>query len=129
MLILYKYIRKELHGKIKRLLMVVVMIGLDFLCKKKKISKIKKKNNICISVFCYENKLVFPIYVSDQKFENSMDLLLLTDGDKLHYYVCINDFNRYMFHKTKNKSKIYFAKVASSVLVENMCWQSTKKSV
>ena len=55
-------------------------------------------------MFGYENKLVFPIYVSDQKFEDSMDLLLLTDDDKLHY-VYIKDFNRLMFHKTKNKSK------------------------
>ena len=57
-------------------------------------------------MFCYENKLTFPIYVSDQKFENSMDLLLITDGDKSHY-VYIKDF---MFHKTKNENKKYFSK-------------------
>ena len=66
----------------------------------KDFSKIKKKNNICINVFSYENELVFPIYVSSQKFENSMDLLLIIDGDKSHY-VKIRDFNRFMFHKTK----------------------------
>ena len=60
-------------------------------------------------MFCYENKLTFPFYVSDQKFENSMDLLLVTDGDKSHY-VYIKDFNRFMFHKTKNKNKKYFCK-------------------
>ena len=31
--------------------------------------------NICINVFGYENKLVFPIHISEQKFEDSMDLL------------------------------------------------------
>ena len=55
-------------------------------------------------VFCYENKLTFPIYISSQKFENSKDLLLIIDGDKSHY-VYIRDFNRFMFHKTKNKNK------------------------
>ena len=35
-----------------------------------------------MNVFCYENKIVSPIYVSDQKFENSMDLLPVTD-DKM----------------------------------------------
>ena len=35
----------------------------------------------------YENKLVFAIYISDQKFEDPMDLLLLIDDDKSHY-VC-----------------------------------------
>ena len=53
-------------------------------------------------MFDYGNKLVFPIYVSDQKFEYSMDLLLLIDDDK-SYYVYIKDFDRFMFHKIKNK--------------------------
>ena len=38
-----------------------------------------------------------------------MDLLLLIDNDKSHY-VYIKDFNRFMFHKTKNKNKIWFCK-------------------
>ena len=38
-----------------------------------------------------------------------MDLLLLIDGDKSHY-VYIKDFDRFMFHKTKNKNKKYFCK-------------------
>ena len=60
----------------------------------KDFSKIEVKNNICM--FGYENELVFPIYVSDQKFEDSMDLLLLIDDDKSHY-VYIKDFNRFIF--------------------------------
>ena len=38
-----------------------------------------------------------------------MDLLLLIDCDKSHY-VYIKDFDRFMFHKTKNKNKKYFCK-------------------
>ena len=83
---------------------------------KKDLSKIEIKNNICINVFCYENKLVFPIYVSDQKFENLMDLLLVTYENK-SYYVYINHFNRFKFHKTKNKNKKTFTRVVCSVLV------------
>ena len=70
-------------------------------------NKIEVKNNIWINVFGYENKLVFSIYISDQKFEDSMDLLLLIDDDKSHY-VYIKDFDRFMFHKTKNKNKKWF---------------------
>ena len=66
-------------------------------------------NNISINVFGYENGLTIQIYVSDQKFENLMDLLLVTDGDKSHY-VYIKDFSTFMFHKTKNKNKKYFCK-------------------
>ena len=57
----------------------------------------------------YENRLVFPIYISDQKFKDSMDLLLLIDNDKSHY-VYIQDFNGFTFHKTKNKNKKWFCK-------------------
>ena len=60
-------------------------------------------------MFCYENKLTFPIYISDQKFENSMDLFLIIDENKSHY-VYIKDFDSFMFHKTKNKNKKCFCK-------------------
>ena len=62
------------------------------------------KNNIC-----YENILTFLIFISDQTFENSMDLLLIISENKSHY-VYIKDFERFMFHKTKNESKKYFCK-------------------
>ena len=38
-------------------------------------NKVEIKNNICINVFDYDNRLVFPIYISDQIFE-----------DLMHYY-------------------------------------------
>ena len=74
--------------------------GIEFPVQEKDFNKIEVKNNICINVFGYENWLVFPIYVSDKKFEDSMDLLLLIDDDKSHY-VYIKDFDRIMFHQTK----------------------------
>ena len=60
-------------------------------------------------MFGYENELIFPIYVSDQKFEDSINLLFLIDDDKSHY-VYIKDFDRSMFHKTKNKNKKWFGR-------------------
>ena len=60
-------------------------------------------------MFNYENKLVLQIYVSDQKFEDLMDFLLLIDDDKSHY-AYIKDFNRFMFHRTKNKNKKWLCK-------------------
>ena len=38
-----------------------------------------------------------------------MDLLLLIDNNKSHY-VNIKDFDRFLFHKTKNKNKKWFCK-------------------
>ena len=71
---------------------------------KKGFNKIEVKNNICINVFGNKSKLVFLIYVSDQKFEDSMDFLFLIDDDKSHY-VYMKDFDWLMFHKTKKKKK------------------------
>ena len=77
-------------------------------------------------MFGYENELVFPIYISDQKFEDSMDLLLLFDDDKSHY-VYIKDFDRFMFQKKKTKTKNGFVEAVYSVLVVKMYWQNIKK--
>ena len=45
--------------------------------KKKGFSSIEHKNNICINVLCYENDLTYLVYVSNEKCENSMDLLMI----------------------------------------------------
>ena len=82
---------------------------IEFPVQEKDFKKIKVQNNICINVFCYENELVFPIYVSTKKFKNSIDLLLLINDDQSHY-VDIKDFDRFMFHKTKTKNKKCFCK-------------------
>ena len=83
--------------------------GIEFPVREKDFSKIEIRNNICITVFGYENGVAFPIYVSEEKFENFIDLLLVFNDDKSHY-VYIKDFHRFMFQKTKNKNKKYFWK-------------------
>ena len=57
-----------------------------------------------------------------------MNLLLLIDDDKSHF-VYIKDFARFMFHKTRNKTKIGSVKVVYSVLVAKGSWQNIKKIV
>ena len=52
---------------------------------KKDYCKIERQNNICINVFCYKNNLTYPVYLSDQKFRDSMDLLQISD-DSLCVY-------------------------------------------
>ena len=60
-------------------------------------------------MFGYENGLVFPIFILDQQFKDSMDLLLLVNDDKSRY-VYIKDFDRFMVHERKNKNKKYFCR-------------------
>ena len=86
----------------------------------KDFNKIEMMNNVFITVFAYQNKLVFPTCVSYQYFKDSMDLLMLKNDNNSHY-VYIKDFDRFMFHKTKIETKNDFIEVVYSVLVENVC--------
>ena len=86
--------------------------GVKFPVDREDFNKVEMKTNISTNVFCYKNKLPFSIYLSDQTFENSIDLLLAIDELKSHYEY-IKDFDRFMFQKTKNT----FLKVVYSVLV------------
>ena len=60
-------------------------------------------------MFCYENILVYPVHQSDLKFENRMDLLMITDANKSHY-VYSKDCNKFMCNKTKCQNKKHFCK-------------------
>ena len=109
-LILQKNIQKELKKLTKKKNAEKLDYDeIEFPVQEKDFNKIEVKNNICINVFGYENRFVFPIYISDQKFKDSIDLLLLIHNDKSHY-VYSKDFDRFMFHKTKNKNKKWFCK-------------------
>ena len=80
---------------------------IEFPVHEKDFNKIEMMNNVFITVFAYQNKLVFPTCVSYQYFKDSMDLLMLKNDNNSHY-VYIKDFDRVMFHKTKNKNKKWF---------------------
>ena len=56
--------------------------GIEFRVYKKDFCKIEQKNNIRINVFCYEDKLVYPIHISNQKFKSFIDLLLIINQNK-----------------------------------------------
>ena len=69
--------------------------------------------------------MVYPVDVSDKTFEDCMDLLLITDGNILHY-VYINDFNKFMYNKTKHKNKNVFADIVCSALVVKIIGRTHK---
>ena len=83
--------------------------GADFPVSKKDYGKIEVMNKINATVFCYENKMFYPVYLSNQCFNDCLDLLLIRNNFTSHY-VYIKDFNRLMFNKTRHKGKKYFRK-------------------
>ena len=80
-----KYILKEYQNQVKTWLITLIMKVLNFLCLKKILVKLKTKKSICINEIFYENRFVYPIYVSYQELKNGMDLLLISDENKSHY--------------------------------------------
>ena len=68
--------------------------------------KIEDRFQMQVNVFVYENK-VYPLFISKKSYNETLNLLLITEKDKLHY-VFINDFNRLMFSRTKHKDKKHY---------------------
>ena len=81
--------------------------GVEFPVSVKHYNKIEKHNSININVFGYENKQPYPIYISKEKYEDHMELLLVTEKENKHY-VLIKDFNRFMFNQTKHEHRKHF---------------------
>ena len=81
--------------------------GIEFPVTTKQYNKIEKHNEININVFGYEEKQKFPIYVSKEKYEDCMNLLLITENENKHY-VLIKNFNKFMYNQTKHKERKHF---------------------
>ena len=71
-------------------------------------------------MFGYENKLAFPIYFSDQKFEDSIDLSLLLI--MIIYIMCTSKIlTDICLSKQKIKTRNGFVRVVYIVLVAKVC--------
>ena len=81
--------------------------GIKFPVSLKQYNKIENQNNIRINVFGYENTQPYPIYVSKEKYEDCLNLLLITNEENKHY-VLIKDFNKFMYNQTKHKAQKHF---------------------
>ena len=73
----------------------------------RQLNEIEKQNNISINVFGYEERQPYPIYITEEKFEKHMNLLLITNSENKHF-VIIKDFNKFMYNQTKHQHKRHF---------------------
>ena len=68
-------------------------------------TKLQKMFFINISIFRYENKEKYPIYVSKKCFEEThVDLLLKGEKGKMHY-VFIMDFNTSLYNHSLHRGR------------------------
>ena len=87
-----------------------LVLKTKFPVKIKDIYKIEKNNSISISVFGYENKVKYPIYVSKKCCEDKhIGLLLIDEGEKKHY-VPIKDFKSFMCNHSLHLGRNYFCR-------------------
>ena len=82
--------------------------GIEFPVSRKDFDKIEKKNNICIIVFCYDNNLLYPVNISDEKSKNCMNLLFNNRWQKVT--LCLYKRLYQMCNKKKCKNKKHFGK-------------------
>ena len=81
--------------------------GIEFPVSVKQYNKIEKQNNIRVNVFGYEERQPYVIYVSKEKFNSCLNLLLITEGEVKHYCL-LKDFNKFMYNQTEHKERKHF---------------------
>ena len=105
----------------------LIYSSVDFPVSKKDYGKIEVLNKINVNVFCYESKVIYPVYLSNQSFNDSMDLLLISSGFTSHY-VYIKNSNRLMFNKTRHKGRKYLCKSCLQCFISENVLNEHKKN-
>lgn len=107
---LFEFTRKNPQRIVKsdrEVLLELDYEGNEFPVSAKDYSKVEWRNTININVFGNENKQFYPIYVSEECNEEVLNLLLITENEKKHYFL-IKDLNSLMYNKTKREHRKYF---------------------
>ena len=104
---------------------VLYLKDIIFPVKIRDIYKIEKTNSIGISVFGYENKEKYPIYVSNKRCENKhVDLLMIGKGKKSTMFLWKISIHSYMIMYCIMEENIFVA-IVSTLLEQKKNWNVT----
>ena len=108
--------------------MILIMIGLGFLCEKKILERLRRRTTFASTCILMKTSWLFQFTFQIKNFKT--DRFVACNWWK-QVTLCVHQrFSRiYVSQKRRIKSKNTFANVAYSVLVVKMCWQSIKKFV
>ena len=81
--------------------------GIEFPMTVNQIPKFEKQNTISINVIAYDERELYPIYVTKFKFERHVNLLLISEGEK-HHYCLIKSMSRLLTNRTKHHATQYY---------------------
>ena len=86
--------------------------GITFPVTINQINRIEEQNKININLFGYEKKSVYPIRISEESYDDHLELLYLEGknelGEETTHYIYIKDVNKLLFTFTKHKGKKHF---------------------
>ena len=108
--------------------MILIMMGLSFLCKRKILARLKLKTTFGLTCTVTKISWLFQFTFQDKNSETRwICCLQLTKTSPI---MCTSKIlTNLCFTKQKMKTKNTFAKVVHSALVAKMYWQSIKKLV
>jgi hypothetical protein len=79
--------------------------GIEFPVTVDKIGKFEKQNNISVNVFGFEDVL-FPLYITKERFDTHVNLLLYSQGTTRHYCF-IKDLNKFLYSQNRRKARMF----------------------
>ena len=80
--------------------------GIEMPMSLNKIPKFEKMNNISVNVFGYQGEK-YPLYISNQRFDRHVNLLLINQGS-IQHFCTIKNLNQFLASENKHKGKTYF---------------------
>ena len=103
----------------KNLLVVLIMMGLRFLCNKRILERLKKRTIFALTCFVMKANWLFQFTFQNQHLKNSMDLLLviMAINRVMRTSKILTDLR---FTKRRIKTKYTFVRVAYNALVVKM---------
>jgi hypothetical protein len=83
------------------------MEGISFPVKIKDITKFENQNRITVNVFGYDESVVFPLRITEQRFDSHVNLLMICKGETQHYCL-IKDLSKVLNYRTNYNGRTYF---------------------
>ena len=81
--------------------------GVEFPVTLDKIGKFERQNNISINVIGFDEVVLFLIYITKERFDTHVNLLLYTQG-LINHYCLIKDLNKLLYSQNRHKSRMYY---------------------
>lgn len=100
----------ERAGRYKKYQYEIDMTGIKYPVHASNISKFEQQNGISVNVLGYENRELFPIYLTKlRNARHEVDLLYLTRGNESHWCM-IRNLNRLLYRNKRNTHAYHYCR-------------------